>query len=148
MALAVIGTVNGGTNTTITGTNALTVDAGAVVQGTSTVSLTGSALTINGTLNDGGSTAGTGTIMPSATGPGATGTIDASRGTLIAGTLTGGGTTGGATGAATLTGTNQVSNLGAFSASGLTFSDGMPLTVDGAVNGKSTVRRSTPGRTR
>ncbi len=137
--LTVIGTVNGGSSTTInTGTNALTVGTGGVVQGTSTVALTGSAISINGSVNDGGNSPGSGTITLSATGPGATGTIDAS-GTLIAGTLIGN-----ATGTATLTGANQVTNLGGFSAAGLTFIDTVPLTIDGNISAPS-IQIGAPG---
>jgi fibronectin-binding autotransporter adhesin len=126
-ALAVAGLVNGGTSATIdTGANALTIATGAEVRATSNILLNSGLMTINGLVDDGSAVApGTGTVTLNSSG-----NVVESTGTLTAGTLTGS-----AIGSATLTGTNLVSTLGNFSASGFNFVDGRALAVAGLVNG-------------
>ncbi|HUN40417.1 MAG TPA: filamentous hemagglutinin N-terminal domain-containing protein [Acetobacteraceae bacterium] len=120
-ALTVSGVVNGGPSVTVNDAVAVTVN-GSIVSA-SVMSLTGSAITINGFVTDGGS----GTTSLTATGGAIT-----EGGTLIAGTLSGS-----ATDAAGLTGAtasaNQIANLSTFSATSLTLLDGAGLTVVGPV---------------
>ncbi len=118
--LNIVGTLAGGPHATITDVNALTV-SGAVQA--SAVALTGSALSLPGTVSDG--SAGTVNLVATA------GAISQS-GTLVAGTLTGT-----AAGAANLSGSNSVAALGNFSADGFTLADDVPLSVAGTLAGGS-----------
>ena len=98
----------------------LTVAAGGTVAGGSAVAMSGNGIALAGMLTSNGTV----TLVSG-------GAIDeASSGAISADILTGG-----AGGAATLTGTNLVANLGSFSALGFTFTDGRDLTVTGNVNG-------------
>ena len=118
MPLTVSGVVKGGTSAAITDTGLLTI---ANTVSASAISLTAGNISIPGVVSDGGA----GAVSLVAT----TGTIT-EPGALIAGTLSGS-----AAGAATLTGSNQIASLGAFTAAGLTLLDAASLTVSGAVNG-------------
>jgi hypothetical protein len=120
VALAVGGTVAGGTNVTILDKGALTI--GGMVTATS-VGLTADSITIPGNVS------GAAVML--------VGTVGAisETGTLVAGTLTGSAAT-----SATLTGasatTNQVGTLNGFKAgNGFTLNDGTGLTVAGTLAG-------------
>ena len=112
--------------------------------------LDGPALTINGTVNGGTSTAITvtngglaikGAVLGTTTTLNAAGAIIENGGSITAGTLSGG-----AAGAAALDGNNQVGALGNFSANGFSLNDGQALTVNGSVNGNgSTALTTTSG---
>jgi filamentous hemagglutinin family protein len=121
-ALTIANTVSAGGTVSLTSAGLLTVNSSQSLTGAA-VSLSGTALAINGLVTDGG--AGSVTLV-------ATGGTIGETGTLIAGTLTGSST--GVTsliGAAA--GANQVATLGSFTASGFTLNDGMPLNVAGTV---------------
>ncbi len=121
-SLSVDGPLLGGSVVSITDSASISVPSSVSA---TAVSLTGTNITINGLLTDGGA----GTVRLIATG----GTIN-ETGTLIAGTLSGG-----STGATILAGTtataNQVSTVGGFTAAGFTLNDGRNLTVAGVING-------------
>jgi hypothetical protein len=118
--LSVIGTVAGGSSATITDAGNLTIVPGSAVTANA-VGLRAGNITIAGLVSDGG--AGTTRLVANV------GTIS-ETGTLVAGTLTGS-----SAGPASLTGTNQISSLGNFTASGLSLSDQTDLSVTGSVNG-------------
>ena len=124
-ALNVTGPVSGGPSVAIADAAAVTVNGNIV--STSAMSLSGTSLTINGLVTDGG--AGT-TSLTATAGPITEG------GTLVAGTLSGG-----ATGAASLTGatasTNQITHIANFSATNVTLQDGASLTATGPVTATS-----------
>ena len=113
-ALAVNGTLNGGPGATVIDTGVLTI-GGTVTA--SAVGLTAGNIAIPGVVTDGGS----GSVSLTAT----AGSIG-ETGSLTAGTLTGG-----ATASANLTGSNQVANLGNFTAASFSLNDGAALTVGG-----------------
>ena len=119
--LTVTGSVAGHALALIDDTAALTVGGTGSVDA-SAVSLTGSSLPFTGLVSDGGG--GTTSLI-------ATGGTLSETGILQVGTLSGS-----STGATSLTGTNTIATLGAFTASGgLTLRDNAPLTVAGMVNG-------------
>jgi filamentous hemagglutinin family protein len=124
LSLTVNGPVNGGASARIADTALLSVPGSVSA---TAISLSGTNLTIGGTVTDGG--AGTTTLVATA------GAIT-ETGSLIVGTLSGS-----STGAASLTGAsasaNQIATLGSFTANGFTLDDGLALTVNGPVNGGS-----------
>jgi len=115
-----IGTVSGGTLAAITVAGALTV--GTLVSAT-TIDLSATNITIPGEVN--ATTGGTVDLTAS------TGTIS-EPGMLAAGTLYGS-----ANGAATLTGTNTILNVGSFNANGFVLNDGTALTIGSVTGGTS-----------
>ena len=125
--LAVSGTVAGGPTAAITSVDTLTVNG--AVTAAATV-LTGADLAVPG----------------SATGSQSL-TLMATTGTIVeTGALTTALLTGSAAGSASLTGSNIISNLIDFTASGLTLQDAVPLTVIGQVNGAGSISIADTGR--
>ena len=118
-ALSVSGALHGGASATLADSSGLTV-SGSV--GAGAISLTGTSLTIQGTVSDGGA----GTVALFATGGGIT-----ESGTLVAGTLSGSSTDAASLGQAS----NKVATLAGFTVSSGNFAlaDGAALTVTGAV---------------
>jgi fibronectin-binding autotransporter adhesin len=127
LPLTVTGSLSGSTGVTLTSTGLLTVAGGQTVSGPA-IALTGSAISLPGTVTDGGS--GSVALMATA------GTIN-ETGLLVAGTLSGS-----ATGAVTLTGatptTNQIKAIGSFTAPSMLINDGTDLAVTGSVNAGAT----------
>jgi len=118
--LMVTGAVAGGPSASIVDTGLLTV-AGTGAVTASTIALNSGSIEIDGMVSDGG--AGTTSLI-------ATDGFINEPGTLISGTLSGN-----ASLFASLTGTNMIGTLGAFSASGFMLDDSVPLMVTGAVAG-------------
>jgi hypothetical protein len=134
--LTIVAAVTGGPSATINDLNQITVASSGSITANA-ISLTGTDLTIAGLVSDGG--AGTTTLV--ATGetddfviPGTIG----ETGTLISGVLSGS-ATGGASLLGTTPTTNQIADIGPFSANGLTVDDGIGLTVGAAVAGGPSV---------
>ncbi|HEX3400110.1 MAG TPA: filamentous hemagglutinin N-terminal domain-containing protein [Acetobacteraceae bacterium] len=129
ISLTVAGALNGGVSATVLDTGTLTIASGGTVTAAA-IGLIAGDITIPGLLSDGG--AGTVSLVAN------TGTIG-ETGTIVSGTLSGS-----SVGATNLTGatttTNQIANLGNFSASaGFTLDDGSSLTVNGTLAGGSSV---------
>ncbi len=113
--LAVSGTIAGGPTVAIVDAIGTLSIGGSVTA--AAVTLLGSSVTIPGLVSDGGA----GTVVLAAK----VGTIT-ETGTLIAGTLSGA-----SPGATTLTGTNQIAELGTFTASNFSMNDGANLLING-----------------
>ena len=105
------------------------------------------ALTVNGTVDGGGSTTlttgGNLTIAGSINGDTTTLAVNGAISESGAGNLNAHTLTGHATGAALLTGANRIDTLGAFTAAGFALSNGPSLTVTGPLDGGSSVSLTT-----
>jgi filamentous hemagglutinin family protein len=115
ISLAVNGAVSGGPTATIADATGSLSIVGSVTA--AAVTLVGTSITIPGLVSDGGA----GTVLLAAK----VGTIT-ETGTLIAGTLSGI-----SPGTTTLTGTNQIAELGTFTASNFSMNDGANLLING-----------------